>query len=71
MFNDYQLNLTDDLLWGAKAIAEYIGRTRSQTYWLINSKAIPAKKLGSRTIVARRSELDRALARGLVEGAGR
>lgn len=55
-------NLPGDVLWGVEAIASYIKRSRSATYYLIAKGAIPAKKLGARTIMARKSELDRALA---------
>ena len=55
-------NLPGDVLWGTEAIAAYIKRSRSATYYLIAKGAIPAKKLGARTIMARKSELDRALA---------
>lgn len=55
-------NLPGDVLWGVDAIATYIKRKRSATYYLIAKGHIPAKKLGPRTIMARKSELDRALA---------
>jgi hypothetical protein len=50
--------VTDDLLWGAAAIARYINRDRRAVYYLISKQIIPAKKLGFRTICARKSELD-------------
>jgi hypothetical protein len=56
--------LADDLLWGAAAIADHIRRDIRQTYYLIAARKIPAKKLGARVIVARKSELDRALTTG-------
>ncbi|MGL3211653.1 hypothetical protein [Bradyrhizobium sp. BR 1433] len=52
--------LPDDLLWGVQAIATHIKRTVRQTYYLIERDLIPATKLGARTIVARRSEIDNA-----------
>ena len=55
-----QTNHADDVIWTAEAIARHINRTRSQTYYLIAKGIVPAKKLGAK-IVARRSELDRAL----------
>jgi hypothetical protein len=55
--------LPDDILWGVAAIAAYIKRERRQTYHLIRLDRIPATKLGARTIVARKSELDAALSR--------
>lgn len=54
-------NLPGDVLWGVEAIAAYIKRKRSATYYLIAKGFIPAKKLGRRTIIARKSELDHAL----------
>jgi hypothetical protein len=53
--------LADDLIWGVSAIAAHIKRTERQTYYLISKKKIPAKHLGPKTIVARKSQLDRAL----------
>lgn len=55
--------LADDLLWGVAAIASHIKRSERQTYYLIANQQIPAKHLGGKTIVARISELDRALSR--------
>jgi hypothetical protein len=56
--------LSSDIIWGVAAIAAYIGRTDRQTYYLVETGAIPAKKVGVRRIAARKSELDRALAHG-------
>ena len=53
--------LPGDLLWGVPEIAAYIGRTVRQTYYLVENDLIPVTKLGPRTIVARASEIDRAL----------
>jgi hypothetical protein len=55
-------NLPNDILWGCAAIARYIRRSERQTYYLAATGAIPTRKLGPRTLVARKSELDRALA---------
>jgi predicted DNA-binding transcriptional regulator AlpA len=59
--------LPSDLLWGADEIAEHVSSdrrklTRSQIYYLIRKGMIPVKKLGPRTICARKSEIDKALA---------
>lgn len=62
MKQELPANLPHDILWGVSAISAYIKRKNSQTYYLIRSGKIPAKKLGPKTICARRSELDRALA---------
>jgi hypothetical protein len=47
-----------DLLWGAEAIAHHIDRSVRQTYYLIERQRIPVTKLGHKTIVASRAELD-------------
>jgi len=48
-------------IWGVPAMARYIGRTPRQVYHLIAKGRLPVKKLGRRTIVARKRELDAAL----------
>lgn len=53
----------NDILWGVAAIANYIGRERRQVYYMLSRGTLPAKKLGSRTIMARKSELDLALSK--------
>lgn len=35
-----------DLLWGAAAIAEFLGRPRRGVYWHLERGSIPAKKVG-------------------------
>jgi hypothetical protein len=50
-----------DILWGAEAIAQYVGLDLRRTYYLLAKGALPSKKLGARTIVARKSELRAAL----------
>jgi hypothetical protein len=56
-------NLPSDILWGADAIARYINRSKSQVFYLIRKQRIPVKQVGPRTLMARKSELDRALAK--------
>ena len=36
-----------DLLWGAQAIADYIGRNYRQTVYLLSTKKLPALKIGA------------------------
>jgi hypothetical protein len=36
-----------DLLWGAQAIADYIGRNYRQTVYLLSTKKLPAQKIGA------------------------
>jgi len=38
--------LRNDLLWGADAIAQYIGRNKRQTYYLLEKGQVPARKVG-------------------------
>lgn len=47
-----------ELVWGASAIARIIGRTDRQTFHLLQSGELPAKKVGDRW-VADRDELIR------------
>ncbi len=53
--------LNDDLLHGVQAIADFVGLPLRKTYYLIGTGGIPVHRLGSRTIVGRKSEIDRAL----------
>ena len=48
-----------DVLWGAEEIGKAIGRTPKQTYRLLESGLIPAKKISARW-VSNRSALRRA-----------
>jgi hypothetical protein len=34
-----------DLLWSVPEIARFIGRTKRQTYWLLERGALPARKV--------------------------
>ena len=49
--------LNDDLVWGTKAIADDIGKSLTQTQYLIRKKAIPVGRLGPKTIFASRRQL--------------
>lgn len=49
-----------DLLYGRRAIAEYIGLSEGQTQGLLQGGHLPAFKLGGR-VCSRRSVLDRWL----------
>jgi hypothetical protein len=53
--------LADDLLWGIKEISRYVGRTPRQVGYMIDKGVLPAKRLGPRTLVARKSEVDDAM----------
>jgi hypothetical protein len=50
----------DDLLWGVEAIAAYIKRNKRQTYYLLQTKKIPAQKVGPLWL-GRCSKIDAAL----------
>jgi excisionase family DNA binding protein len=52
---------SDDLLWGAQAIADYLGVSTDRVYYLIKTKRLPIAKLGRKTVVASRKKLQRAL----------
>lgn len=41
------------LIWGAEAIAVEIGRTRRQTFHLLETGAIPARRVGGRWCASR------------------
>jgi hypothetical protein len=45
-----------DLLWGAQAIADYIGKSYRQTVYLLSTKKLPAQKIGS-TWIGHRAKL--------------
>lgn len=49
--------LNDDLAWGTQAIADEIGKTLTQTQYLIRKKAIPVGRLGPKTLFASRRQL--------------
>jgi hypothetical protein len=48
---------TDDLLWGTQAIADYLGKSLTETQYLVRIKAIPVGRLGPKTIIASKRRL--------------
>jgi hypothetical protein len=50
-----------DLIWGCAAIAKTIGLSERRTFYLLATKRLPARKIGS-LWVASRSNLHRHLA---------
>lgn len=42
-----------DLVWGAEGIAAVIGRTARQTFNLLDTGQLPAKKVGGRWVAER------------------
>jgi hypothetical protein len=66
--------LADDLLWGAQAIADFLGVSVNTVYYYIRKNSdkktaekdkLPISKLGHKTIVASRKKLARAIAEKL------
>jgi hypothetical protein len=51
----------DDLLWGAQAIADFLGVSVDRVYYQIRMKRLPIAKLGRKTVVASRKKLQRAI----------
>ena len=56
-----QTKVGDDLVWGAEAIADELNLTVGQVYNLIRGKRIPIIKLSTKTIIASKRQLRRAL----------
>jgi hypothetical protein len=46
-----------DVVWGAEAIGQVIGRTARQTFYLLESQCLPARKLGGRWCASRKKLL--------------
>lgn len=42
-----------DLIWGVSAIARIIGRSDRQTFHLLSTSQIPARKVGDRWVIER------------------
>ena len=51
----------EDLLWGAQAIADFLGVPVDRIYYLIRTRKLPVGKLGRRMVVASRKKLLRAI----------
>jgi hypothetical protein len=47
--------LADDLLWGGTAVAKELGVPRRRAFYLLESKGIPAKKIGGLWVASRRA----------------
>lgn len=56
---------SDDLLWGAAAIADFLGVSIERVYYEIRVKRLPISKLGKKTVIASRRKLQRAIAETL------
>jgi len=46
--------LADDLLWGCAAIAAELGVTQRRCFYMLESRTIPARKIGSTWCGSRR-----------------
>jgi len=42
-----------DLLWGAAAIAAFIGKTKRATFHLLEQQQIPARKIGAQWVASK------------------
>ncbi|XKM41246.1 DNA-binding protein [Rhizobium ruizarguesonis] len=42
-----------DLIWGVEAISKLIGRSERQTFHLLSTGELPAKKVGNRWVAER------------------
>jgi hypothetical protein len=61
MADDSELQPTEDILWGTQAIADFIGKSLTETQYLIRIKKIPVGRLGPKTIFASKRQLRRRL----------
>jgi len=50
---DDQKDQLPGVLWGAKAIADYIGRSPRQVYHLLETGKLPAQRLGQRWVTTK------------------
>jgi len=56
-----QPTVSDDLLWGTQAIAQYIGKSLTETQYLIRIGRLPIGRLGPKTLFASKRQLRRHL----------
>jgi hypothetical protein len=70
-----QASPSADLLWGAQAVADFLGVSTDRIYYFIRKNSnpktpanekLPIGKLGRKTVVASRKKLQRAIADTLV-----
>jgi hypothetical protein len=54
-------SLSDDIVWEVENIAKIIRQTDRQTYHLLATGKLPAKRIGSRWVASRRKLLDAIL----------
>ena len=56
-----QAAIKDDLVWGTQRIADEIGKSLTETQYLIRVGALPVRRLGPKTIFASKRQLRRHL----------
>ena len=61
--NDSEIE-SPDIVWGAAAIATVIRRSRRQAFYLLESGALPGRKLGGRWVASRQKLLDALIGAG-------
>jgi hypothetical protein len=64
-----QVAANDDLLWGTQAIADYIGKSLTETQYLIRINALPIGRLGPKTLFASKRQLQQRLTPKITVGA--
>lgn len=52
---------TEDIVWEVAEIAKVVGRSERQTFHLLNTGALPARKVGGRWVASRRKLLETVL----------
>lgn len=52
---------TEDIVWEVANIAKIIGRSERQTFYLLQSGQLPARKVGGRWVASRRNLLEAVL----------
>jgi hypothetical protein len=46
-----------DIIWGADAVGKVINRTKRQAHYMLETGALPARKVGGRWVASRRKLL--------------
>jgi hypothetical protein len=59
--DDEKQALANDVCWGTQEIADEIGKSLTETQYLIRKGLLPVGRLGPKLIFALRSQLKRAL----------
>jgi hypothetical protein len=59
--DSHQPTISDDICWGVQAIAREIGRSKTETEYLIRSGMITVSRLGKKTLIASKRQLRRDL----------